>query len=293
MCGSTFRIYQHSPFVDVKAPSFHSRDLWLAAMSSVPYHISDSVKTRKRSYPTKSKEEVSHIDGQQSGAEDEDSGDDEEEFEIEAILEAEKDQFRKNKYMYLVKWKGYGTDHNSWVAEDDAGNATLLIKAFWDEKKSHKNVTKTPSKRARKSMQASDAPDVGSSASVAKNRGRKSVSEKPADTDDEERPAKKSRKASEKRAVMADARTTTSTVTELLPDKEEAGTTSELMHAPTWDQLIERIDTVEREDETLYVYFTLNGGERIREDSKICADKFPKLLIDFYEAHLRWTEANH
>ncbi|KAJ7333226.1 hypothetical protein DFH08DRAFT_304503 [Mycena albidolilacea] len=80
-----------------------------------------------------------------------------------------------------------------------------------------------------------------------------------------------------------------------------------------WDHLVDKVDTVERVDDTLFVHLTLyvspdrssrpfwtflkckirSSGERVREDSKKCADKFPKKLIDFYESNLRWKEVNH
>jgi len=261
------------------------------APASVSSSVSDDVKTKKKKSPSKSKKEESEVEdseGQQSGGEE--GEDDEEEYEIEAILDAKKGQFEKNQFGYLVKWKGYGPEHNSWVAEEDAGNATGLIKAYWDKKKSPKKATETASKRSRKSM-GDDVSDADGSASVAKKRGRKSVSEKPADKDDDERPAKKPRKTTtEKKTVTSNHKTESA---EPLPDDEEIGTMAQHMHAPSWDQLIKNVDTVERVDETLYVYFTLHTGERIREDSKICADKFPKMLLEFYESNLRWKEAAH
>jgi chromobox protein 1/chromobox protein 5 len=169
---------------------------------------------------------------------------------------------------------------------------------------------------------ADDASDAEGSASVAKKRGRKSVSEKPADKDDE-RPTKKARKASEKKAP---ARESPSAQQEIIGDMQNH------MTVPSWDHLVDKVDTVERVDDTLFVYFTLYvspdrssrpfwiflkckirySGERVREDSKKCADKFPKKvrfpessrprftdvslllqLIDFYESNLRWKEVNH
>ncbi|KAF8127767.1 hypothetical protein K438DRAFT_1486439, partial [Mycena galopus ATCC 62051] len=247
----------------------------------------DDGETAKNSSFLKSKKpesEVEDSEAPQSGGEDEEDGD-EEEYEIEAILDAKKGQFGKNKMGYFVKWKGYGPEHNSWVAEDDAGYANLFLRDFFFLspsdflKKSPKKALEP--KRSRKSM-GDDLSDAGGSASAVKKRGRKSVSEKPADKEEDERPTKKPRKTAEKKT---DAHKTTSA--EPLPD-EEVGTMKEHMQAPTWDQLIKKIDTVERIDDTLFVYFTLNGGERIREDSKICADKFPKMLIEFYESNLRW-----
>ncbi|KAJ6580952.1 hypothetical protein B0H19DRAFT_1017470 [Mycena capillaripes] len=256
---------------------------------SVASSVSDEGKAKKRSSPSKPKKEESEVEDSepQSGAEGGDDEDgEEEEYEIEAILNAKRGHFPKNQTGYFVKWKGYSAKHNSWVAEEDAGNADELIKAYWADHDKKKKAAETASKRSRKSM-GDEGSDAGGSASVAKKRGRKSVSEKPAN-DDDDRPAKKPRKTSEKKTTGARH----SASEEPLPE-EEVGTMAQHMHAPTWDQLIKHIDTVERVDDTLYVYFTLHGGERIREDSKICADKFPKMLINFYESNLRWKEADH
>ncbi|KAJ7663822.1 hypothetical protein DFH06DRAFT_334494 [Mycena polygramma] len=274
----------------------------MAPASPVPSSVSDSEKkTKKRTSPSKSKKEESEVEDSepaQSGAEDDDGDEDgdEEVYEIEDILDAKRGHFPKNKLGFLVSWKGYGPEHNSWVAEEDA-NAPELIAAYWkrnpDKNPNKKKASETPSKRtstsARKAI-ADDASDAGGSASVVKKRGRKSVSEKPAAKDDDERPAKKPRKVSEKKTAAARA---SASEDPMQVDEEEVGNMSEHMQVPTWDQLIKQIDTVERVDDTLYVYFTLQTGERMREDSKICADKFPKMLINFYESNLRWKEADH
>lgn len=138
-------------------------------------------------------------------------------------------------------------------------NADDLIKAYWEErnnKQAPKKTTETAPKRSRKSM-GDDASDADASASVVKKRGRKSVSEKPVDNDDDERPAKKPRKTSEKKTVTSGPHKTKAASVEPLPSDEEIGTMKDHMQAPSWDQLIKHIDTVERVDDTLYVYFTL------------------------------------
>ncbi|KAJ6458102.1 hypothetical protein C8R47DRAFT_164654 [Mycena vitilis] len=271
----------------------------MAPASPVPSSVSDSEKkTKKRSSPSKKKDESEVEDSEpaQSAAEDDDGDEDgdEEVYEIEEILDAKRGHFPKNKLGFLVSWKGYGPEHNSWVAEEDA-TAPELIAAYWkrnpDKNPNKKKMSETPSKRlatgasARKAV-TDDASDAGGSASVVKKRGRKSVSEKATAKDDDERPAKKPRK------VNSAAARASASEEPMQVDEEQIGNMSEHMQVPTWDQLIKQIDTVERVDDTLYVYFTLQTGERMREDSKICADKFPKMLISFYESNLRWKEAD-
>jgi len=217
----------------------------------------------------------------------------EEEYEIEEILQAKKGVFGGGKLAYFVKWKGYGPEENSWVNEEDAGNATDLISKFWKgqskkgEKKTSRKSTDTP-KRPRKST--ADASD-GESAHTSKKRGRKSqTKELNGDAEGEEtRPAKKHKK-SKAEADNASARTSSPVV---LPEEEEIGNMASYMNVADWSHLVNRIDTVEQKDGELLVYFTLTDtNERVVEKSEVCRKKFPQKMLDFYEKNLRWRESN-
>lgn len=52
----------------------------------------------------------------------------EEEWEIEQILQSERKTDGSLKY--FVTWKGYGEEHNSWVAEDETTNMKELVDDF-------------------------------------------------------------------------------------------------------------------------------------------------------------------
>ncbi|KAL1710838.1 hypothetical protein EV121DRAFT_251096 [Schizophyllum commune] len=59
----------------------------------------------------------------------------------------------------------------------------------------------------------------------------------------------------------------------------------------SWEDLIASIETVEQHPDNpdgLMVYVTLKDGRRVRETSATAREKFPQLLIDFYESNLRW-----
>ena len=54
------------------------------------------------------------------------------EFEVERILKYRKERIRSNqiKYHYLIKWKGFGSNYNSWEPEDLL-NCPDLLRDFW------------------------------------------------------------------------------------------------------------------------------------------------------------------
>ncbi|TFK63259.1 hypothetical protein BDN72DRAFT_847786 [Pluteus cervinus] len=199
------------------------------------------------------------------GEEDEDEG----EYEIEAIIDAKRGMFPEGRMGYLVKWKGYDEGDNSWVNEDDAGNAQVLIDDFWKNKTTKRksmDAAKTP-KRGRKSVATDDGVEV-----VEKKRGRKSQA-KDQDNGEESmshRAGKKAKNSEEN-------------------GDEEIGSMAHHMDTANWESLVKRIDTVERgSDASLWVYFTLTTGERVKEKSNLCAERFPQKLIAFYEDNLRW-----
>lgn len=68
------------------------------------------------------------------------------------------------------------------------------------------------------------------------------------------------------------------------------GSMKKHMTIASWENLVETIDTIERGDEgDLYVYFKIKHSDvRMREVSRLCAQKFPQKLIKFYESNLRW-----
>ena len=53
------------------------------------------------------------------------------EYEVESIL---KHRFRGRRHpraFYLVSWKGYGQEHNSWEPEEYVVNAPEIVADYW------------------------------------------------------------------------------------------------------------------------------------------------------------------
>ena len=64
------------------------------------------------------------------------------EYEVERILDHRDVNIRKRKkgrspsdseIQYLVKWQGYGHEHNSWEPSKNLVNAKALIDGYWSE----------------------------------------------------------------------------------------------------------------------------------------------------------------
>jgi len=214
------------------------------------------------------------------------------EFEIEAVLDAKRGYFPEGRIGYFVKWKGYGESENSWVDEQDAGNADDLIAEFWKKNPHKKRVAakpkpKTSPQKPRKSAARDDSSDIGSTS--VKKRGRKSLSK--VDSDDgmdvdevvEARPQKKVKK----NVANAKAKRSES------PDEERiVQNMDRYMDKLNWEDLVKQVDTVERVGDSLMVFFSLKTGEAVRETTKICKERFPQKLLQFYEDNLRWRQVD-
>jgi hypothetical protein len=49
------------------------------------------------------------------------------EYEVEDILDS---RIRREKLEYLVSWKGFGPEHNSWESEFNLKNSAELVEAY-------------------------------------------------------------------------------------------------------------------------------------------------------------------
>jgi hypothetical protein len=53
------------------------------------------------------------------------------EYEVESILGHRFRGHRNPKASYLVSWKGYGPEHNSWEPEANVVNAPQVVSDYW------------------------------------------------------------------------------------------------------------------------------------------------------------------
>jgi len=215
----------------------------------------------------------------------EESGEEEEEYEIEQILKHNRGQFPDGRIGYFVKWKNYGPEHNSWVDEEDAGNAQELIDNYWNKKNTRKSETAS-ARKGRKSAAATDSPEPS-------KKRRKSVKE-----DDEEQASvsvsTKKKRTTKKKSESVEPELAQKDAEE--EDDELVATESymqQFMKQISWEKMIARVDTVEKpgDNEDLVVYFRLKkDNKRVRLPARTCNEKFPQSMIKFYEANLKWKE---
>ncbi|KZT21196.1 hypothetical protein NEOLEDRAFT_795321 [Neolentinus lepideus HHB14362 ss-1] len=208
---------------------------------------------------------------------------------------------------YLVKWKGYDERENSWVTEQDAQNAREVIDAYWDKIKKNKKGGRKSDVKAKPAsvsvkISRAETPDEESSTAAKKRRRSRKV-----DSDDEmdveEVAPKKSTRTSRASTVVKPATPAKQTQTrkkvpvsgsgdeedEDMDEDAGIGNMSQYYNKKNWESLIAKVDTVEQmPNGKLIVYFTTTDGKRVKEDSRICKEKFPQSLINFYESNLRW-----
>ena len=186
---------------------------------------------------------------------------------------------------YLVKWKSYGEEHNSWVDERDAGyvaccssiplcslthaafsNAHDLIDEYWARNK------KPNARSGRKST--TGRPSAGRQSSGAAATARKSVPRESSSEVEEVRPKKRGRPPKAKKDESVDGsadeveevtrakkpKKSVGKASRDAPTEDAEGFTSmkQWKNEDTWDHLVDTIDTVERGDDgDLMIYFTL------------------------------------
>ncbi|WOO78381.1 Chromo domain-containing protein 2 [Vanrija pseudolonga] len=201
-------------------------------------------------------EEVEAVDVVEEDEEDDSEGG-EDEYEVQAVLDH---KFKKGKYEYLVAWKGYGPEHNTWEPQDNVEHAEDLVKSYWE--KQPKETAGNVRKRGRPS-----AADAASSPKPKKGRPES--------------------------ASNANTRADTASVSDDdVTDYHQTHIDSveKYMDIPDWEDLVKSIDTVERtSDGQLMVFLTMKDGAQLGQTTSLVNKRCPQQIIKFYETHLKFV----
>ncbi|RXK42269.1 hypothetical protein M231_00259 [Tremella mesenterica] len=157
-----------------------------------------------------------------NGEEEEDEDEEVEEYEVQAILDHKQS---KGKFEYLVAWKGYGPEHNTWEPEQNVSHADGIVKAYWETRPKTIEKVKKRSRQSSTPVKMEKKPRTSKSANGSSRRKPISVDEDDVGPDWEE--------------THVDA-----------VDKYE--------DVRDWEELVSTVDTIERgEGGTLLVYMTM------------------------------------
>ena len=64
------------------------------------------------------------------------------EYEVEKIIDHKTEgKGHHKKQLYLIRWKGYTSDYDTWQEESTLSHAPLLIQEFWDRHNSGRPTT--------------------------------------------------------------------------------------------------------------------------------------------------------
>ncbi|WWC63577.1 uncharacterized protein I303_106181 [Kwoniella dejecticola CBS 10117] len=207
------------------------------------------------------------VDGHEEEEEDEEEG--EGEYEVEAIIDhKQKKGNQAGKYEYLVSWKGYGPEHNTWEPEEHVAHAGDIVTRYWSGKpKQPIAPTSQSKKRDRPSAGGSSTPvPTSQKKSAARTNGNSRKSVKQQDDEDEEE----------------------------FPTYEisHVDSTAKYEDVPDWEDTIISVDTIERSSRNeLTIYMTMVGGEKVAVPTELAYKRCPQKVLQFYEKHLKWKSS--
>jgi hypothetical protein len=136
-----------------------------------------------------------------------------------------------------------------------------LIAEYWKKhkkEKGRKSLDVKPPKAGRKSMTAREkSPELGSSAATKRRKSQIVTESDQENGDDDDKPAGKKRKSTGTTTQSTSKKAARKIEDEIVGDDLVIGDMTPYMNVADWDHLISNIDTVERSDNSLLVYFTL------------------------------------
>ncbi|GJJ11156.1 hypothetical protein Clacol_005387 [Clathrus columnatus] len=196
-------------------------------------------------------------DGGEEGEEEEEE--EEEEFEIEAIKDAKPGVFEGGAIGYLVRWKGYGPEHDSWVTESDAEHANNIkpTRGRGRPSKASDNDERPSSTQKRKKSTSVSAPTRQQRASKEVEEGKETKEEvEEEEVEEPSKPAKKARIVSSKLSSKnGTSKPLTQRESPEIEGEEAAAeyrpTDADLNAKTSWEKVVKTVDTIENVEDDL------------------------------------------
>ncbi|KAL7422410.1 hypothetical protein Q5752_003056 [Cryptotrichosporon argae] len=233
-----------------------------------------SQRATSRSSPYKQAESATSANGdgepevhlsEADGESGEDGAEEEEEYEVKAILDHRADG--PGKFEYLISWVGYGPEHNTWEKQGNVEHARDIVEQYWKKVPKSQPVRKRGPGRTSTSSQASSSSRPAKQARTSRANGANGANKGEAidihDDDDDEKAGF---------------------------DLTHVGSVDKYIAVKDWEPLVASIDTIERgEDGKLVVYLEMKGGEKVMQPAEVVNMRCPQKMIAFYESRLKWS----
>lgn len=144
-------------------------------------------------------------------------------------------------------------------------NASLLIDEFWKKQNKEKKGKPKSKVRSRKSVPRDDSPETGEPPSSNKRKkssasGRKSKSSQPDGDDDDDEDEKPKTKKTKKVSRAKDPSEELMDILEADDAESQYRPMQKFKDKKSWENIVERVDTIEKVEGTLKVFFTLYVG---------------------------------
>ncbi|OCF40713.1 hypothetical protein I317_05485 [Kwoniella heveanensis CBS 569] len=211
--------------------------------------------SKSKSVEKEGEPEVMEVDGEQPKGDDVDDEEEEEEgeYEVEALVDhRQKKGAQSGKYEYLVAWKGYGAEHNTWEPEEHLSHADDQVKEYWN-KRPKPSLQKVKRPRRQSNAGASSSTPVPASQrnhkSAKSSNGKRKAAHLDDDLDDD--------------------------VPEF--DDTHVDSSEKYQDVANWEETVQQIDTIERSrKDELTVYMTMIGGERLALPTDVAYKRCPQ-----------------
>lgn len=259
---------------------------------------------------------------------DEDGVEDDAEYEVERVVGHKRaGKGRYGTLSYFIKWKGYDSDANTWEKGSDV-NCPALVDEYWqryeqaggkrsDTQGDESNPAKRKAEGGRSDLSSRDQESSRGQAVAAKKRRIRSLSSddytgNELEEDSEYKAVSDNRSDASERANAEDKddeneqdtevertrRSTESSEQQISDideieeyDEEKGGSWSPPEDWNSWGNHIDYIRAIMQSNDTrLTVFLRWKNGRETTHDIEVAHEKFPLLLIRYYENHLRFLK---